>query len=98
MLDGLKSLLTSTTTAVESVFRYLMGNAYRTGAAVASAFTMGEVRSKSESVCDRVNTSRAEISVPQVVQPDELRIKDERITRLPIRESGNSIQYLLPSL
>ena len=63
-----------------------------------SGSTTGEVSRRSESVRDRVNTSLAEMSVPQLVQPEELRINEDRITRRPIRESGNSIQYLAPSL
>ena len=47
---------------------------------------------------ERVNTSRADMSVPQLVQPEELRINEESMTRRPIRESGNSIQYFSPSL
>ena len=110
LLEGSKSLLISTTTAVESAFRYLMGNAYRTGAITLrartsrsagsgdSGNTTGEVSRSSESVRDRVKTSFAEISVPQLVHPEELRRKEDRMTRRPIRESGNSIQYLAPSL
>ena len=65
---------------------------------VDSGVATGDVSSSRESVCDRVKTSRAEISVPQVVQPDDFRINEDRMTRRPIRESGNSIQSLSPSL
>ena len=65
---------------------------------VDSGVATGDVSSSRESVCDRVKTSRAEMSVPQVVHPDEFRMNEDRITRRPMRESGNSIQYLSPSL
>ena len=59
---------------------------------------LADGKSPLEVTRDKVKTSLAEISVPQLVQPEELRINEDRITRRPIRESGNSIQYLSPSL